>query len=257
MPGNPSAARLRGIFRYPVKGLRPEPLDRVSLRPGKGVPVDRRFALALPDGAVDPTRPAWAPKRNFLMLMRDEALAPLGAAYREDTRRLAILEGARRVVEADLDRQGGRDDLEVFFMDLLGLSARPHLVESPDSMFSDAPEELLSLINLGTLGELEAVLGKPLDPTRFRGNLLIDGPEPFAELAWLGRPVRIGGAAFEVVQRIDRCAAVNVDPTTAERDLNIPGALRQRYGHIDCGVYLRVVSPGDLTVGDDVQVLDP
>ncbi len=39
------------------------------------------------------------------------------------------------------------------------------------------------------------------------------------------------------MKRITRCAAVNVDPETAARDLGIPQALTQRLGHNECGVY--------------------
>src|SRR3954452_4548231 len=36
------------IYRYPVKGLSAEALDRVTLAPGDCLPQDRRFAIALP-----------------------------------------------------------------------------------------------------------------------------------------------------------------------------------------------------------------
>jgi uncharacterized protein YcbX len=32
------------IYRYPVKGLNAESLERVELSPGQGLPHDRRFA---------------------------------------------------------------------------------------------------------------------------------------------------------------------------------------------------------------------
>ena len=33
------------LHRYPVKGLSEQPLDRVDLTPGEGLPHDRRFAI--------------------------------------------------------------------------------------------------------------------------------------------------------------------------------------------------------------------
>ena len=44
---------IAAIYRYPVKGLSPEKLDRTTLAPGECLPHDRRFAIALPD---DPLR---------------------------------------------------------------------------------------------------------------------------------------------------------------------------------------------------------
>jgi len=38
---------ISSIYRYPVKGLSPEPLSRTTLSPGRCLPQDRRFAVAL------------------------------------------------------------------------------------------------------------------------------------------------------------------------------------------------------------------
>jgi uncharacterized protein YcbX len=35
------------IYRYPVKGLSAEKMNRVALMPGECLPHDRRFAIAL------------------------------------------------------------------------------------------------------------------------------------------------------------------------------------------------------------------
>ena len=71
------AATIAALYRYPVKGLSPEPLDRVALSPGECLPHDRRFAIALPSTEFDPARPQWLAKTHFVMLMRDEKLAEL------------------------------------------------------------------------------------------------------------------------------------------------------------------------------------
>ena len=38
---------VHSIYRHPVKGLTPEALETAELSPGKAIPNDRRFALAL------------------------------------------------------------------------------------------------------------------------------------------------------------------------------------------------------------------
>ena len=50
---------LASIYRYPVKGLTPEPLQKVVLSAGEGLPQDRRFALAHGSTRIDPTAPTW------------------------------------------------------------------------------------------------------------------------------------------------------------------------------------------------------
>jgi MOSC domain-containing protein len=42
-----TATTATAIYRYPVKGLSAEKLDRVTLTPGECLPHDRRFAIAL------------------------------------------------------------------------------------------------------------------------------------------------------------------------------------------------------------------
>ena len=68
-------ATVIAIYRYPVKGLSAERMDRVSLIPGECLPHDRRFAVALGSTRFDPQHPEWLPKIRFVMLMRDEKLA--------------------------------------------------------------------------------------------------------------------------------------------------------------------------------------
>ena len=58
----------------------------------------------------------------------------------------------------------------------------------------------------------------------------------------------VGGWAFE------RCAATNVNPETAERDMNLPLTLRKGFGHMDMGVYAKVVSGGQIAPGDAVTL---
>ena len=41
------AGTIDAIYRYPVKGLSAEELDRAPLTPGECLPRDRRFAIAL------------------------------------------------------------------------------------------------------------------------------------------------------------------------------------------------------------------
>jgi len=104
--------------------------------------------------------------------------------------------------------------------------------------------------------DLERVVRKPVDPLRFRANLYIDDAPPWEELSWAGRGVRIGSADLRVDRPIGRCAATNVDPQTAERDLNIPRTLQAGFGHTHMGVYATVTAAGDVAQGDELRPAD-
>ena len=74
------------------------------------------------------------------------------------------------------------------------------------------------------------------------------------EFELLGRQIAIGkDAQLKIVKRIVRCAAIDVDPETAIRDLSIPHALMRSLGHADCGVYGEVVRAGEIAVGDELR----
>jgi uncharacterized protein YcbX len=135
------------------------------------------------------------------------------------------------------------------------LRGAPRILSAPGHSFSDVAAKCVSIINEATVKDIARVVGRPVDPLRFRGNFLIDGLPAWAEFGWLGREISLGGARVEVTDRIQRCAATNVDPKTAARDLQIPHLLAQAYGHSDCGVYAEVAGAGTLTVGDDITVL--
>ena len=76
--------------------------------------------------------------------------------------------------------------------------------------------------------------------------------DAWAENAWAGWPLRLGRAQAEVFKPIVRCAATHVDPTTAERDLDVVKALFDNYGHLFCGVYVQVTVGGAVSLGDAV-----
>jgi hypothetical protein len=62
-----------------------------------------------------------------------------------------------------------------------------------------------------------------------------------------------GGVRLRGLARTPRCAAVNVNPDTAQRDMNLPKAIMQHFGHIDFGTYLEVVDAGEISVGDTIE----
>lgn len=250
--------KIARIYRYPVKGLSAEELLGVELSPDEGLPRDRAYALARPGAPFDPARPVWLRKTHFLMLMTDERLAELQVRHDQGADRLTIEHGGARVLDADLRTSKGRESVERFFEAFMGdaLAGRPRLVSAAGHSFTDNANKRVSLINLATVQDIERRLGRPVDPLRFRGNLYVEGLPAWTELDWVGQELACGDVRFEVTERIDRCAATNVDPVTAERDLDIPRTLRRHYGHIDCGLLLRVSGRGELRLGDGVRVDD-
>jgi len=244
---------LAQIYRYPVKGLTPEPLPGVVLSPREGLPNDRRFALAHGSTRFDPAAPEWMPKTNFLMLMRNERLARLRTRYDDATGTLTVQRDSKTVASANITDLTGRTVIEQFFAAYMGDEARgaPKLVEEPGHMFSDVARKVVSIIGLESIRDLEQrVIRAPVDPRRFRANFYFDGGRPWQELDWLEREFTLGKVRLRTVKTITRCAATNVDPESGQRDLNIPLALEQSYRHVTMGIYAEVLTPGTVSLGD-------
>jgi hypothetical protein len=256
------SAAIAKLYRYPIKGLSEEALDRVSLSPGRCLPQDRRFAIALGTTEFDPARPAWLSKNHFIMLMRDEALARLNTRFEPDGAVLSIEEDGRPLVEASLGDAEGCGRIARFFDAFLGgaVAGPLRVVEAPGHAFADArPKpnastgQYVSLINLASIRELEGEIGAAVDPIRFRANVYFDGPPAWREQDWMERHITVGGARLRVVSPITRCAATEVNPDTAKRDLDIVRTLMQRWGHNIMGIYGEVVSGGDIALGDRIS----
>ena len=81
----------------------------------------------------------------------------------------------------------------------------------------------------------------------------MDGLPPWGEFDWIGRRIRIGGVAFDVTERIERCRATEANPDTGTRDANTLRALEDGWGHRDFGVYATVAEDGRVAVGDAVE----
>jgi len=247
---------VRRLYRYPVKGLSPEPLGEVQLAPGETIPFDRAYAIENGPGRFDPATPKHLPKINFLMLMRNEKLAALETAYDGDSQVLTLYRDGKQVARGDLNTKLGRQMIEQFFAGYMAgeLKGAPRVVSAQGHSFSDVADKCLHLVNLETVRSLGVELGQELDPLRFRANVYFDGLAPWAEAQWLDRQVRLGDAVLEVFARTDRCAATDVNPATAARDTSIPPDLMRMYGHNELGVYARVVEGGTVRLGDTLSV---
>jgi uncharacterized protein YcbX len=253
---SPPPAEIAGLYRYPVKGLTPEPLPRVGLEVGQTLPADRRYAIENGPSGFDPAAPSWMPKTVFLMLMRNEQLARLRSQFEDFGHRLTIRRDGAVVAQGDLETAEGRAAIEAFFANNFAreLKGQPKVLQSDGHSFSDVAKKVVSIINLASVRAIENLVGGAVHPLRFRANLYVEGWPAWHEASLLGETLAIGKARLKVVKRITRCAATNVDPDTAARDMEIPEALMRRFGHNECGIYAEVIAGGEIAVGDKIAV---
>jgi len=251
---DPSAI-IEAIYRYPVKGLSPQPLAHVPLSVGGTLPADRLYAIENGPTGFDPAHPAYFPKQRFLMLMRNERLAALETDYKEASHTLIVRAGGVETARGDLRTAEGCAAIEEFFARYCAdeLRGPARVLYGDGHSFSDVAQKVVSIINLGSVAAVENAVRAPVNPIRFRGNLYVHGWPAWHEFDLIGTEFVVGGARLKMVKRIVRCAATDVDPDTGVRDLTIPATLQRAFGHGDCGVYAEVVAAGEIAVGDRLE----
>lgn len=250
-------ARIDAIYRYPVKGLTPQPLERTMLSVGATLPADRLYAIENGPIGFDPAAPKYFPKQLFLMLMRNERLAALRTDYDEANHTLVIHWEGREAARGDLRRPEGRLAIEAFFSRFMPdeLRGPPKVLFGQNHSFSDVAKKVVSIINLASVAAVETAAGAAVNPLRFRGNIYVAGWPAWHEFDLLNSEITIGGARLKAIKRIVRCAATDVDPDTGIRDLTIPRTLLDSFGHTDCGIYAEVTMGGDIAKGDAINPL--
>ena len=177
--------RVAELWRYPVKSMAGEPLERAEVR-ADGISGDRVVLVRDAAGRVvtSRTRP--------LLLGHRAALGPGGEPL-VDGRPWRSAEVARDVVAA------------------AGPGAR---------LSRDEGEERYDVLPLlvATDGAIEAF---GFDRRRLRPNLLISGVPGLLEREWEGRVLRAGAVLIGLHSLRARCVMTTFDPDTLEQDVGV------------------------------------
>ena len=248
--------RIASIYRYPVKGLTPERLPSADLCAGEVIAGDRRYAIENGPSGFDRAAPQWMPKVKFLCLMRNARLAAFSARYDDATTTLSIERNGELAATGDLETPEGRRAIETFFETALASDMRGALrvLAAPGHSFSDLAKKVVSIINLDTVADLSRALGREVHPLRFRANLYLSGLPAWSEFDLIEKTLAIGRARLKILKRTERCAATEVNPETALRDIDVPEILWHRRGNADFGVYAEVTASGKIAEGDTVEI---
>ncbi len=257
--------RLTAMWIHPVKSCRGVAVTATRVGP-RGLEDDRRFMVVDERGHFLTQRQL--PEMATVATAIDGRELHLSRAGVADARvPLDAPEGPRRRVRVWSDDVDAIDH-EVgtrFFRAVLGMECA--LVELPGDVtrpvnpkhakpgdqvgFADAYP--LLVISEASLAELSRRVGHPVEATRFRPNLVIDGDAPHCEDR-LGE-VRVGARRFRAVKRCDRCSIPAVDPITGERGVEPIRTLatyRREEGKVWFGMNLVHEDTGPIAVGDEV-----
>jgi uncharacterized protein YcbX len=251
-----------GLLIAPIKGTRVQPVDGIRLE-RFGVRDNRRFYV------IDH-------RHHLVNGKRLGELTALVADYDHAQRRLrlafpdgAVLEEAvspgALVQTCFFGQRAPARVLDGPWSDALTqYSGHPlRLVEVQSPAVDRGPEGAASLISRSSLSRLAEVGGNgEIDRRRFRMLIEIDGIPAHDEDRWVGRRAQVGGASVRWMGHVGRCLTTSRDPDTGTIDLPTLEMLGSYRGEMDTteplpfGIYGEVVEPGDINVGDPVEVLE-
>ena len=233
-----SVGVIRQLGRYPVKSMRGEPLFATTLTL-QGVPADRRYAFV--QTASRSSFP-WLTARELPeLLCYCTSVTEAGAQEGEVT--VTTPGGEKFAVTSDELRESleARSGKKLF------------LLYDYRGSYDVAP---ISLISRQTISQIAKESETAEEPLRFRPNLLIDleSGEPFDELSWIGRILRVGDTARIAITQVDqRCMMITLDPASAKPSPAILRCVVQQ--HKQCaGVYATVLTAGEVRGGDTVAL---
>ena len=93
-----------------------------------------------------------------------------------------------------------------------------------------------------------------IEPSIFRGNICIDGIEPWKEREWIGKIIKINEVSFKVEKNIPRCVAINLKPQSDDNSLNLLKLLKKTYDHFEMGIYLTALEDGEINIGNTINL---
>jgi uncharacterized protein YcbX len=241
-------AVLAHICRHPIKGHGREALASVSLSPGACLPFDRHWAVAHEAAKLTG---GWVPCANFARGAKAPTLMAMTSVLDEATHIVTL----RHPDRPDLTfRPDDAADLPRFLDWIAPLAppdrAQPKRLVSVGRGMTDSEFPSVAILSLASLADLSDRMGHDLSIHRWRGNLWLDGLDPWKEWGWIGRTIRIGEAELRIEERITRCRATSADPLTGVIDADTLGGLQSAYGHQDFGVYATVTRGGAIATGD-------
>ena len=225
--------RITHLWRYPVKSLGGEPLTSTRVDRG-GIPFDRQYIIL--DG--DTKRKGKTLDANLVA----ELLAYTASA---DNGSVSVRTPDALTFAVN----------EAFSSHLQSALQRPLSIESAKSASEPFHDEHdILVINAASIRALSEEWGSPVNPLRFRPNIMIDGDDvpPYGENEWVGRTFQVGDALFEGAMLDARCAVTTIDPETLQKRPDFLRLIVERH-NMCFGLYCRVRAPGRIEVGDEWQ----
>ena len=257
---------ISSINYCPVKSLSFQSIDTCEIKKDIGIVGDRIFAFAkdleadkalLFEKSPEERKGKW---NKVLTLKNSPVLNKYNFFFKEN--KLTLTFKDKEILIINASKLSERQLLSNKIIELENSLKQPIVLmkneESPffDTSISNKVDFVnsVSLLNIQSINDFQKKIGKNIETSIFRGNICIDGIEPWKEREWIGKIIRINNVSFKVEKNIPRCVAINLKPQTDDNSFNLLQSLKKTYNHFEMGIYLTSLDDGKINIGDTVNI---
>ena len=260
------SATISSINYCPVKSVSFQTIEKCEIKKNIGITGDRVFAFAkdldqeqakLFEKSPDERKGKW---NKVLTLKNSPALNKYNFIFKDEKLTLTLKD--QEILTIDINELSEREALSSKITELESSLKQPIILmknnESPffDTSISKKVDFVnsVSLLNIQSINDFEKKVNKKIESSIFRGNICVDGIEPWKERDWIGKTIKINNVSFKVEKNIPRCVAINLKPQSDDNSFNLLQLLKKNYNHFDMGIYLTALNDGEINIENTIDL---
>ena len=260
------SATISSINYCPVKSVSFQSIEKCQIKKDIGIIGDRIFAFAkdrdLEQAKLFEKNPAERKGKwnKVLTLKNSPTLNKYNFLFKSEKLTLTLKD--KETLTININQSDERQALSKKMSELEDSLKQPIvLMSNNDFPFFDTSISKkvdfinsVSLLNIKSINDFEKKIDKKIETSIFRGNICIDGIEPWKEREWIGKIIKINGISFKVEKNIPRCVAINLKPQSDDNSFNLLQSLKNFYDHFEMGVYLTALDDGEIGIGNKITL---
>jgi uncharacterized protein YcbX len=260
------SATISSINYCPVKSVSFQTIENCEIKKDIGIVNDRIFAFAkdldqeqakLFEKSPDDRKGKW---NKVLTLKNSPVLNKYNFIFKDEKLTLTLQD--KEILTIDINQLEQREALSNKISELESSLKQPiTLMKNHEFPFFDTSisnkvdfVNSVSLINIQSINDFREKIDRKVESSIFRGNIYIDGIEPWKEREWIGKIIKINNVSFQVEKNIPRCVAINLKPQTDDNSFNLLQSLKKTYNHFEMGIYLTALNDGKINIGDTINI---
>ena len=260
------SVEITSINYCPVKSVSFQSIEKCSIKKNIGIIGDRIFAFVtgldqdqakLFEKSPDERKGKW---NKILTLKNSPALNKYNFEFKDE--KLTFIIKDKEILSIDINQLSEREALSNKISELESSLKQPIVLMKNDAFpFFDTSiskkvdfVNSVSLLNTQSINDFENKTNKRIETSIFRGNICIDGVEPWKERDWIGKTIKINNVLFKVEKNIPRCVAINLKPQSDDNSFNLLQLLKKNYNHFEMGIYLTALDDGEINIENTVDL---